>query len=197
LLTPQLVMCCFTFTFGGGISSADIDEYVARSRVNRVACAPLSVWYCLRRLGRDARLEDVTDRAQLADDGVSAPRLVELCQSFGLRPRAIAGPRDALAELPVPSILIIDDRHCVVYDGMAGETTAHVFEPVTRRAGAERTEWLREHWTGEAIVFAELRPSVARLFSAALLAAGATMAGAWLAVLAFNRRARRPRAPDV
>ncbi len=93
------------------MSSDDIDENVARVRVNRVACGPISVWYCLRRLGGDANVEDVIRNAQLADDGIGALQLVALCRSYGLTPRAVVCSRGSLAELPVPAILFIDDRH--------------------------------------------------------------------------------------
>ena len=118
-------------------------------------------------------------RAKLAEDGMSAHDVIELCQSLGQHPRAIVGPVSALAELPVPSILVIDDRHCVVYDGMDGPTHARIFEPVTLRSGLESREWLSQHWTGEAIVFADVKPTHGRAMFQAVSAASLTLLVGW------------------
>ncbi len=46
---------------------------------------------------------------------------------------------------------------------MATVGSADIFEPVTHRAAAEDLGWLSEHWTGEAVVFRDPKPSTAKV----------------------------------
>jgi len=134
--------------------SSDVDNYHAEMRRNRVACAPLSVWYCLGRFGKNKTVADVIARAELADDGMSLSALLTLSRDVGLFASAIVVDKFDLPSLTCPAVLILDDRHCVVFEGLVNDTEVRVFEPTTRTVGFAPIGWVQEHWTGEAIVFA-------------------------------------------
>lgn len=198
MFVPRFITYICVLSAAPVLPSADIDAYAAKVRANRVACAPISAWYCLRRLGHHVDRQEVLDGAMLGEDGIGAHDLLSLCERFGLHPRAVAGSPDRLAELPIPSILIIDDQHCVVYDGMVGSDAANVFEPITQRSGVEKTEWLLDHWTGEAIIFGDVRPSTFRVLVVAALSACATIIAGWLVLRCqITRGTIWGRAPDV
>lgn len=187
-MTLSLFICHFLVAadVARGVSSLDMDAEVKKIRDNRVACGPLCCWYCLARFGTSVPAEVVIERARLDADGMSVARLVELCKSFGLDARAVVGPRDRFSDLPIPAILFLDDQHSVVYDGRGENRTyesARVFEPVTRHAGDDDALRLRDLWTGEAIVFADVGPSPIRLYVVSLSVAAVTI----LAASVFRR----------
>jgi hypothetical protein len=96
-----------------------------------------------------------------------------------------------LDRLPVPAILVIDDRHCVVFDGWDAATgQARIFEPATGRSGLERPELVARLWTGEALLFGRPPPTPTALVAAGTLAALCVFAPGWWVV--GRRRATRP-----
>lgn len=176
---PILVYCWLTAgQVAGGLSSLEIDAELKKIRDNRVACGPLCCWYCLARFGKTVPSDVVIDRARLGTEGMSAQRLLDLCKSFGLDARAVAGPRDRFSDLPIPAIVFVDDRHCLVYDGQCEKRTyesVRVFEPMTRHVGDEDARKLRELWSGEAIVFGDIRRAANRLYAVTVGAAAITI----------------------
>lgn len=136
------------------ISSDDLDHYAAKVVKARKDCGPVAVWYCLRRLGQAVPPEDVMRRADLREDGTSLRSLLQLASSFGHEAQALEVDCDSLESLPVPTILVIGRRHCVVYEGLEPDGgRVRLFEPsVCKLKTVERSHLCRS-WTGEVIVF--------------------------------------------
>lgn len=172
---------------GGGISTAELDQYFALLRKRRVACGPVSAWYCLRRYGYNVPLERVMQQAPITDKGVSLEALLECIQSLepSLKPKAVTGDPRNLETLPVPSILVLGG-HCVVYDGLdRAERQVRVFDPVGRRPANEPLDLVMKLWEGEAIVFESPQLSRAAFVAMTVLVVLALNAPAlWL--LAFK-----------
>lgn len=137
-----------------GLATRDIDAYVSRLERNRVACGPVCVWYCLRRFGRAVPVDQVINAAPLGERGISVANLIFLVRRFNLPATALSLESSELEQLPVPSILFLNDEHCVVFDGAEHEQAAiRIFEPVNGRVGPVPVDELRSAWSGEAIIF--------------------------------------------
>ncbi len=146
----------------GSLSSEELDNRVTAIVSARRRCGPTAVWYCLRRLGRDVRVQEVFDRVAVGSEGVSAQALLDLCSSFGAPAKGVFGSRQNIESLPIPSILIIDSRHCVVYEGISPSgQEVRVFEPTNAGLRTVSMEVVQRQWTGEAIVFSEPQMSLA------------------------------------
>ncbi len=142
--------------FGGmeTVSTENIDSYVNMVVRARKACGPTSVWYCLRRLGHDAQLTALWQEAKIEADGTSLQNLLDLLHAHGVSAQAVAGDPSKLADLPAPAILVVDDAHCVVYEGFESDGTGvRYFEPSVGKVRTVPWEEMQRHWTGEAIVF--------------------------------------------
>jgi ABC-type bacteriocin/lantibiotic exporter with double-glycine peptidase domain len=149
-----------------GISTKDLDRVVDEVQRARHNCGPVALWYCLRCMGEEVRLEDVTSRAGLEKRGMRIDRLVALAGAYGHPATAMVGNPSELARLPIPSILIVADNHCIVYGGVdKSAQRLKIFDPVTCRVVEEPLDNLWPHWKGEAIVFWPPRSANAPLWS--------------------------------
>lgn len=129
---------------------------------------------------------------------MSLRTLLDLLGSYGVDAQGLDIDPGKLEALPVPSILVIDAHHCVVYEGMEPDGQ-HVryFDPAGGRPRTYPVEEFRKHWTGAAVLFAPLPLSnLAFAATAGLAALGILLlfsAGRFLGRL----RARRPAAVTV
>jgi ABC-type bacteriocin/lantibiotic exporter with double-glycine peptidase domain len=177
---------------GGGLSSDDLDEHIAADKRARKTCGPVSVWYCIRRFGREVPPEQIVDSAGIEAGGVTLQQLLDLCLENELPAKGISGSKRDLAELPVPAILVIGSRHAVVYEGIDAET-GHIrfFEPTYGLMKTAPMAEALELWTGEAIVFEDPRPSGFLLTSLAISTACTILLLGWF----VSRMKRKPFAP--
>jgi hypothetical protein len=139
-----------------GATTDQIDALAAKAKETRRNCGPIAVWYCLKRSGQQVTLEEVSSRAEREDNGVRLSQLLELTRSFGVPAKAVSGSATSLEELPVPSILVIRHKHCVVYEGL-DETKVHarIFDPASGQTVNASLQALRSEWSGEAVLLRE------------------------------------------
>lgn len=185
---------CLSVTPTGEITvrSDSLDPLLAEWRVNRMACAPLSAWYCLRRLGHEVTADEVTKQANVTEKGMPLTGLVALLNSYeGVSARAITVPNRRLSDLPRPCILALHDRHCVVLDELdVRSQTAVIFEPTTFCVGPETVDRLSASFTGTVIVFRRVPISTSEFIVAvAMFTAGFFALGLQL----FRLPLRRPK----
>lgn len=150
-----LCSCCFGGPEGGHLSEKDLDRYEAQILNAKQSCGPVSLWYCLRRFGKDVPAEEVLRQANLNDQGISLQDLLRLAESFGLPGTVLQAKKARLEDLPMPSIVLARNGvHCVVYDGVdpTGQQVLF-FEPSEARVKSMPVEEFRKHWNGEVIVF--------------------------------------------
>src|SRR5205085_4926983 len=96
-----------------------------------------------------------------------------------------------LDSLPVPSIIVVQEGHCIVYQGPAEDgERVRVFEPGSGRVMTPHRETILRAWNGEAIVFDGPRPSAAAFW---LAAAAVALATALLTTGALRRWGARGR----
>lgn len=181
-------LCC------GGleeVSTDNIDAYVGLVVKARQACGPTSVWYCLRRLGHNVRLTDLWQEATIKADGTDLQSLLDLLHAHGVSAQAVAGDPSRLADLPVPAILVVDDAHCVVYEGLESDGAGvRYFEPSVGKVRAVPWEEMQRHWTGEAIVFGPPALPRGKFVICGLVGAACVFAPA--AVFRWRKPSRRP-----
>ncbi len=144
-------LCCGSL---GEVSTENIDSYVDMVVKARKACGPTSVWYCLRQLGHRVQLVDLWRESKIEADGTNLQDLLNLLHAHGVSAQAIASDPPSLKNLPVPSILVVDDAHCIVFEGLEpDETRVRYFEPSVGKVRTVSCDEMQRHWTGEAIVF--------------------------------------------
>jgi len=136
-----------------GITSEMLDAYEAAWRTSRKACGPVAVSYCLQRFGRAGSPAELAAQIEFGPDGVAASDLLTVAAKYGMSARALAGDPTNYEALPVPSILILDSRHCVVYEGANANGQIQIFEPADGQRKEAIRERLSKRWTGEVIVF--------------------------------------------
>jgi len=135
-------------------SADDLDAQAARARRAIKTCGPVAVCYCLRKSGRDVKLQDVLSRAKLGDEGTSVPDLLELLSSYGMPGEMLSGDKTDLEALPSPAILLIGRSHCVVFEGLENEgQSVRYFEPSDGSMRTVPRAVMSRDWTGEVIVF--------------------------------------------
>lgn len=146
--------CLLSSSLVGAVSTDEIDAYINQVLKARNACGPTSVWYVLRRMGYPVNLAEIWGEASIEDKGVRVSDLLALFQAHGVSATALHGERARLDTLPIPSILIIDDQHCIVYEGFDSENnTVRYYEPAMGRIRTVPREEVQRHWSGDAIVF--------------------------------------------
>ena len=147
-------------TAAPALSTDRLDEYVAQIQKARKSCGPTAVWYCLRRFGCDERRDELCRQADTNSAGTSLQSLLDLCRARGVNARVIQGVPANLESLPAPSILIVDERHCVVFEGLTADgQSVMIFEPTEGRRLTVSRANAEQHWTGQAIVFDRTAPS--------------------------------------
>lgn len=147
------------------ITIAELEVQAREAKELRMACGPLSLWYCLRRSGKAVRADELLRRFPDHGEGVSLKELCRGARQYGLEPRAINVRDRSLASLPVPAIIVIDDSHSIVFDGTDSTGQAIIFEPTIGLLGPESVEHLKSRWTGQAVVFGPSVPSTAASLS--------------------------------
>lgn len=161
-----------------GLSTDDLDEYVRKVERSRLNCGPTCVWYCLRMFGHPADREELCREADIGPAGTSLHKLVELFGRRGVSARTITTPANTLHTLAVPSILVVDRGHAVVYLGTAADGTVTLFEPADGKRLTAPREKVERNWSGEAVVFQDPAPPLAFVLSvAAAVAAGVVLVG--------------------
>jgi len=162
------------------VTSDRLDAIIARWQHNTMSCAPLSGWYCLRRLGHPVTTGELFNRIEISKRGVALDQLVDLLNGFrGVKARAIAVSKKRLDDLPRPCILVLHDQHCIVLDDLdLVSGTAVVFEPTTFCVGEESLDVLVPSWNGIAVVFDTVTmPKTGFLLATAFFAVGFTWIG--------------------
>jgi ABC-type bacteriocin/lantibiotic exporter with double-glycine peptidase domain len=147
--------CCFGAPGDEHFSEKDLDRYEAQVLKARQNCGPVSLWYCLRRFGKDVPVEQVLHQANLGDQGILLQDLLRLAESFGVPGEALRADKARLEDLSIPSIVLARNGvHCVVYDGRdpTGQQVLF-FEPNEARVKSMPVEEFRKHWSGEVILF--------------------------------------------
>lgn len=187
------VLGCLALGSPASVTSDDLGVLSDRVIQSRKACGPSAVWYCLRRFGRTVPVGEVWDRAGITADGVSLRTLLDLLGTYGVEARGLDIDPGRLETLPVPSMLVIDARHCVVYEGMEPDgQQVRYFDPAGGRPRSYPVDGFRKHWTGEAIVFDPLPLSNRAFARTAGLAALGMLLLAITGRSLGRRRARRP-----
>ena len=122
--------------------------------------------------------------------------LVAALRKHGLPARAVVCDPAKIAELPVPSILVIDDSHCVVYEGFQPDgKTVRYYEPAHREYKTATAGAFLRDWSGQAIVFEEPQLSLVSFFALAGVAAVATCLSCALAATLWRSRRNPKTAP--
>jgi ABC-type bacteriocin/lantibiotic exporter with double-glycine peptidase domain len=159
----------------GGLSTDDLDEYVRQMERAKLNCGPTCVWYCLRMLGHEADRDTLCRVADIGPTGTSLQKLVELCGRRGVTAKTITTPPNTLHTLAVPSTLVVDRGHAVVYLGTDPDGTVSFFEPADGQRKTAPREKVERNWSGEAVVFEDPAPPPAFVLSVAAVAATAVV----------------------
>lgn len=182
-----------------GVPSDELDAHLRQAEMDRKSCGPRAAWHCLRRFGRDVSFDDVSRDVGHTEKGTRLDDLVAGLRKNGLPARAVVCEPAQLAELPVPSILVIDDSHCIVYEGFEADgKTVRYYEPAHRQYKTASAGAFLRDWSGKAIVFEE--PQLSPVWFAALAAVAAAgtclscalAAGLWRSWAAPRRAAPPP-----
>ena len=121
-----------SMTPGNGLPSDRLEAYADRVELNRKSCGPTSLWYCLRQFGLDADRQRLCDETGGGPDGTSLEALVRTGTAHGLNARAVVSTTKDIDSLPVPSIIVVERSHCVVFQGIDGDgDTVRVFDPTS------------------------------------------------------------------
>lgn len=146
---------------GERYSSEDIDKQSQELEQRQKACGPLALWYCLRQLHYPVPdCSDYLRQIPLDRRGTDLHTLLEVGKAQGVPVRAIHLETKAWTQLPIPSILIIDDQHCLLYEGPAAKA-GHllILDPADSLLDDWPEEHIQRHWTGQALVFTEPAPT--------------------------------------
>lgn len=177
----------------GQVQQDDIERRLSEAQAHRKLCGPICLWYCLRQHGIDLPLSDVTQKAALTPYGMPFNDLVALSKRLGLAAHAVQFEPSEIASLPTPSIVVVNDSHCIVYLGQDRDVGTHmIFEPVTGVVGPEDDAVLRRAASGVAISFEAAAPRPATVCALIFLAAAQVL----VAVSLVSHIARRRRAPE-
>jgi len=177
-----------------GVPTDRLDDVLRRERAARKACGPRAVWHCLRRLGVAASFDAVCDEVGLDEQGSTVDRLVEAFRRRGLPAQVVEGPTSRLHELPVPSILVVNKSHVIVYEGPDPDGDGvRYYETATRSMKTATRGAFERDWSGVAIIFESPQLSVSSFVLLAATAAVAVMLlGGAAHVLSWPRRQIAP-----
>lgn len=136
------------------VSSEELARRVDELTLQRNACGPTCLWYCLRWHGKDVKLADVVNSSKIQAAGTDLADLARQSRELDLFCRPIQFETSHLSDLPVPSILVVNDNHSIVYLGRAeAEGQCQIFEPLSGQQGLESLETLQGVCTGVALIF--------------------------------------------
>jgi hypothetical protein len=195
MMPAFLLTGCLAFMGAdGAISSEDLDRHFSEIRRARNLCGPRAAWYCLRRTGRAVEWEEVLGRCHMGDDGMSLEEIQGLFASFGVPARGMVGEASHLGSLPLPCLVVLDSRHCVVLEGIdktKGE--AKLFEPARGEVLTVPLGALEAQCSGEAILLDESGLPPAAFFGCIGLGIVAVLALWWATPFLLGRRGREAR----
>jgi ABC-type bacteriocin/lantibiotic exporter with double-glycine peptidase domain len=175
------------------VSTEELDRYVERAKKQQNACGPTAVWRCLRIMGHKVPLSELWANSAIDEDGTSLEELDRLSNSYGVSAQALASSSPNVDDLHVPAILIINDSHCIVFEGFEAEgQKIRYFEPAQGKIKTISREALMRQWSGKAIVF--WRPALSRqgFTGMTILVALATVGLAATGKLLVDRGRREP-----
>lgn len=176
----QTLLLCMVPTSVEGISSAELDRYIAQVEVVRKSCGPRAIWFCLRKLGKNVDWESVRDKTDgiFKADGFSLKDLLDLLRQFDAEGMAISGKPENLTLLPSPAIIVVSAKHCLVLDTVLPGDKVRVFEPTQARFYETSAQAIARNWTGQGIIFRAPGQSWAAFFGLIFLSAfGTALAG--------------------
>lgn len=120
----------------------------------------------MRTLGQRRDLDVIGQQAQWQADGISVAEVTKLCIAYGLKPTVVNESHKRLAALQSPTILILNNNHCVVFEEVDSEGQVILFDPARGRIVQLHERELTSSWNGTAILFSAPPPSL--LLQAAL-----------------------------
>src|SRR5262249_52533834 len=131
---------------------------------------------CLRLYGYSVPLSEVWAKSSIEEDGTNLEELVRLANSYGQPAQALASSKPNLDDLYVPTILVVGDSHCIVFEGFEpGGQRVRYFEPAQGKIKTISRQGLERQWSGKAIVFARPALSSRGFIAIMILAAIATI----------------------
>jgi hypothetical protein len=143
------------------VSTDELDRYVERAKKQQNACGPTAVWRCLRLTGHKVPLSELWATTAIEEDGTNLEDLVRLSGSYGVPAQALESSNPNVDDLHVPTILIINNSHCIVFEGFEADgQRIRYFEPSQGKIKTISRQELERQWSGKAIVFA--RPALSR-----------------------------------
>lgn len=153
-MTPAFLLVSFLTIAGadGSVSSEDLDHHFREIRRVRNLCGPRAAWWCLRRTGRPVEWEDVLSRSRLDEDGMNLEEIQSLFASFGVPVRCLVGEASRLHSLPLPCLVVLGSRHCIVLERIdKNEGRATFFEPARGEVLTVPLAALESQCSGEVI----------------------------------------------
>jgi ABC-type bacteriocin/lantibiotic exporter with double-glycine peptidase domain len=174
-------------------TTEDIDLISQRATAAQKTCGPVSVYYCLQRLGYDVTLPQVLMHAHVDEKGITLAAMLDLIHKCepSLSPSAISVDPNRFRSLPIPSILILDG-HCVVYDGFqSADGMINVFDPTRKRTVQISELELKHNWKGGVIVFDGADIPLWAFVATIVLSALAVLFFGWLFLLRYVATSRR------
>jgi ABC-type bacteriocin/lantibiotic exporter with double-glycine peptidase domain len=138
----------------------DILEQSERQRHWKKCCGPLALARCLALLDSkvpfDVLLSEFQDKSA---GGVEIRDLLSIANRHQPSAKGLKVRISDLGALAVPSILLVQNvSHCVVLERVADDRKVRVWDPATLRSTWLTERQLSELWSGEAIVFAPVKP---------------------------------------
>jgi ABC-type bacteriocin/lantibiotic exporter with double-glycine peptidase domain len=125
--------------------------------------------------------QEVLDHSQVGVDGMSLEELQTLVASFGVQAKVVVGEPARLDSLPVPCLVVVGSRHCIVLEGidkLKGE--ASFFEPAQGEVITASLAALEAQCSGEAIVFDDTGVSSAAFLGYVVGGTAAVVALWWI-----------------
>lgn len=195
-MSTAVTLSLLALLMSATVTTDQLDSRIQEAEQARKSCGPRAVWYCLRRFGIEVPFATVCRDADLDADGSSLRALLNTFQQHGVPAEAVVGSPDRLGELPVPSVLVIDDSHCVVFEGVdPARRRVRYYEPSEGRMREASIEAFQKGWSGQAIVFEPPQMSVASFGKLALVGAAATWLFAGLGIVAVRTVRAMRRSP--
>ncbi len=137
-----------------GIPSNQLAERVDKIQQELAECGPIALCLCLNHFGHDVNRATLIEAVAIEPGGVPLSEILRLAQEYEGSAEAVLFDPPHLMHVPTPSILILEDVHCVVYCGegdFAGQVK--IFDPQDERVRTMCSASVLRKWDGKAIVF--------------------------------------------
>ena len=107
-------------------------------QIEAVECGAASLGMILGHYGRWVTLEELRHECGISRDGSKASNIVKAARHYGLEARGRMSPLDDMLKLPVPSVIMWNNNHFVVFEGTSGNTF-YINDPASgpRKMGRE------------------------------------------------------------